>query len=77
MSMSFEIFTDFFCNSVTRLLQHCYSIVTNVTRVENEMKISQIIVTHVTGCYKCYSTSLENGQKSELIKLHRCYKVVT
>jgi hypothetical protein len=50
---------------VTRLLQHCYRIVTNVSRNENEIKISQIIVTNVTGCYECYSTSLENGQKSE------------
>jgi hypothetical protein len=34
------------------------STVTNVTRVENEMKILHILVTNVTGCYKCYSVSL-------------------
>jgi hypothetical protein len=59
------------------MLQGCYSIVTNVTRIWSEMKISQIIVTNATGCYKCYRTSLENDQKSEFIRLHRCYKVVT
>jgi hypothetical protein len=47
----------------------CNSIVTSVTRVWSEMKFPHIIVTNVTGCYKCYSTGLQIGQKIGINKV--------
>jgi hypothetical protein len=75
-----EIEDDLFVKCIKKCVLNISNVtilVTNVTKVGNEMKISQIIVTNVTGCNKCYSTRLKNGQKTKLIRLYRCYKVVT
>jgi hypothetical protein len=63
------------------MLQGCYIVVTALCfKCYESLEWNEIFtpnVTNVTGCYKCYSTGLQIRQKSELIRLHRCYKVVT
>jgi hypothetical protein len=57
------------------LLHSCYSIITNVTRVESKIKISHIIVTYVAGCYKLLKWS-KIGVDMVAQMIQGCYIVV-